>query len=393
VTSLPLEGLTVVALEQAVAAPFATRQLADLGARVIKVERDTGDFARGYDDTVNGMASYFVWLNRSKESIVLDLKSDGGIQVLRRLVENADILVQNLAPGAIERMGFGPDEALKLNPRLIHTSISGYGRSGSYGSKKAYDLLIQCESGLLSVTGTLESPTKVGVSIADICAGMYAYSGILTALIQRGKTGHGDVIEVSMLEALAEWVSQPYFYAEYSGKPPRRSGAEHASIAPYGPFPASDGTVFFGVQNEREFKVFCSDVLGSPELFVDPRFQGNAARVTNRRALHDSIDAVFTKLPSEEVLQRLDDAGIANARLRTMAELSAHPQLAERERWRNVESPVGLLRSLVPPVTSRESTIRMDPIPGIGEHTATILAELGMPEAKVGRHLPTGGDR
>lgn len=377
---LPLEGLVVVALEQAVAAPFATRQLADLGARVIKVERDTGDFARGYDDMVHGMASYFVWLNRSKESIVLDLKSEGGLQVLHRLISKADVLVQNLAPGAIERMGLGPDEALKLNPRLIHTSISGYGRGGSFGSKKAYDLLIQCESGLLSVTGTPESPAKVGVSIADICAGMYAFSGILTSLIQRDKSGNGDIIEISMLEALAEWLSQPYFYSEYGGEPPSRLGAEHASIAPYGPFPAADGTVFFGVQNEREFKVFCSDVLNRSELATDSRFQSNAARVANRLALHEVIDAVFTGLPSEEVLQRLDSAGIANARLRTMAELSAHPQLAERDRWRNVQSPVGLLRSLVPPVTSRESSFRMDPIPRVGEHTVAILAELGMPE-------------
>lgn len=381
--ALPLDGLTVVSLEQAVAAPFATRQLADLGARVIKVERDTGDFARGYDDKVGGMSSYFVWLNRSKESIVLDLKSEPGLEALRQLVIRADILVQNLAPGAIERMGMGPDEAFELNPRLIHASISGYGRGGSYTSKKAYDLLIQCESGLLSVTGMPESPAKVGISIADISAGMYTYSGILTSLIQRGKTGRGDVIEVSMLEALAEWVAQPYFYTEYGGQPPRRSGAEHASIAPYGPFPASDGTVFFGVQNEREFKVFCSDVLGNPALFEDTRFQGNAARVANRPILHEKINEVLAGLASEEVLKRLDTAGIANAQLRTMEELSAHPQLMERQRWCDVDSPAGTLRSLIPPVTSRESAVHMGRVPGIGDHTASILAEIGLPSRLV----------
>ncbi|NMR31618.1 CaiB/BaiF CoA transferase family protein [Crystallibacter degradans] len=376
--TLPLQGITVVSLEQAVAAPFATRQLADLGARVIKVERDTGDFARGYDDKVDGMASYFVWLNRSKESIVLDLKSESGLAVLRKLVEQADVLVQNLAPGAVERLGLGPDEALALNPRLIHASISGYGRGGPYATKKAYDLLVQCESGMLSVTGTPENPAKVGVSIADICAGMYTYSGILTSLLQRATTGRGDVLEVSMLEALAEWVAQPYFYAEYGGEQPRRSGAEHASIAPYGPFPAADGTVFFGIQNEREWKVFCSDVLHRPELFEDARFAGNSSRVRNRPELHETINAVLAALPADEVLARLDEAGIANAKLRTMQELSAHPQLAERNRWRDVDSPVGPLRSMLPPVTSREAAVRMDRIPEIGEHTEKILAELGI---------------
>lgn len=376
--ALPLAGILVVSLEQAVAAPFATRQLADLGARVIKIERDSGDFARGYDTKVNGMASYFVWLNRSKESIVLDLKSDHGLAVVRALVSTADVFVQNLAPGAVERLGLGPDDALALNPQLIHTSISGYGRGGPYEQKKAYDLLVQCEAGMLSVTGTPESPSKVGVSIADICAGTYAYSGILAALLQRTASGRGDVLEISMLEALGEWMLQPYFYAEYGGEPPRRSGAEHASIAPYGPFPATDGTVFLGIQNEREWAVFCADVLQRPQVAEDPRFAGNAVRVENRPELHGVINEVLSSLPAAEVLRRLDAAGIANSQLRDMHEFSRHPQLEERARWREVDSPAGPLRSLIPPVTSRESGFRMDPVPRVGEHTESILAELGM---------------
>ncbi|GAB15909.1 CaiB/BaiF family protein [Arthrobacter globiformis NBRC 12137] len=375
---LPLAGLTVVSLEQAVAAPFATRQLADLGARVIKVERDTGDFARGYDRKVNGMSSYFVWLNRGKESIVLDLKSDEGLRALKELVLRADVLVQNLAPGAVERLGLGPDDALALNPRLVHVSISGYGRGGSHEQKKAYDLLIQCEAGLLSVTGTPDSPAKVGVSIADICAGMYAYSGVLTSLLQRATTGRGDVLEVSMLEALGEWMSQPYFYAEYGGAPPVSSGAQHASIAPYGPFATADGTVFFGIQNEREWAIFCAEVLGQPGLAADPRFSTNTLRVENRAELHASIHEVLGSQTTDDAVARLDAANIANAQLRDMHGFSAHPQLEERNRWREVESPVGPLRSLIPPVTSREAGFRMGPVPELGEHTAKILAELGV---------------
>ncbi|WP_218063280.1 CaiB/BaiF CoA-transferase family protein [Arthrobacter sp. SDTb3-6] len=373
---LPLEGLTVVSLEQAVAAPFATRQLADLGARVIKIERDTGDFARGYDESVHGMASYFVWLNRGKESVVLDLKSVAGLAALKSLVAKADILVQNLAPGAIERLGLGPDEALALNPRLIHVSISGYGRGGSYESKKAYDLLVQCEAGLLSVTGTPEEPAKVGISIADICAGSYAYSGVLTSLYQRRGTGRGDVLEISMLEALAEWMGQPYFYAQYGGRQQPRTGAQHATIAPYGPFAAADGTVFFSIQNEREWAKFCEVTLGDPELAVDARFHTNTLRVANRGELHAAIDAVLGQLPVAEALARLDAAGIANAQMRNMAELADHPQLQERDRWRDVDSPVGPLRSLLPPVTSRESAVRMGRVPALGEHTGKVLAEL-----------------
>ncbi|WP_309076392.1 CaiB/BaiF CoA-transferase family protein [Paenarthrobacter sp.] len=376
---LPLEGITVVSLEQAVAAPFATRQLADLGARVIKVERDTGDFARGYDSKVNGMASYFVWLNRGKESIVLDLKSAHGLEALKQLVAKADVLVQNLAPGAVERLGFGPDDALALNPKLIHVSVSGYGKGGPYEQKKAYDLLVQCESGLMSVTGTEDSPAKVGVSIADICAGMYAYSGVLTSLLQRASTGKGDVLEISMLEALGEWVSQPYFFAEYGGAPPARSGAQHASIAPYGPFTTADGTVFFGIQNEREWEKFCREVLQQPELAGESRFLGNDARVHNRDDLHSEINNVLRSLPTGLAVERLDAASIANAELRDMQGFSAHPQLSARNRWRDVQSSAGNVRSLIPPVTSREAGFSMGPVPELGEHTEQVLAELGLP--------------
>lgn len=374
--NLPLAGLTVVSLEQAVAAPFAARQLADLGARVIKIERDTGDFARGYDEKVNGLASYFVWLNRGKESVVLDLKSDAGVAALKALVADADVLIQNLAPGAAERMGLGPDAALELNPRLIHVSISGYGGGGDYEKKKAYDLLVQCEAGLLSVTGTEEAPAKVGASIADIAAGMYAYTGVLTALINRGITGKGDVIEVSMLEALGEWMMQPYLYAEYGGTQQPRSGAQHATIAPYGPFHASDGTVFLAIQNEREWQKFCTEVLRDPGVGANAHYANNALRVQHREALHTDLDRVLSTLSAEEVLSRLDSAGVANARLRNMAEFSAHPQLEQRNRWMDVETTAGPVRSLIPPVTSRNVGFRMGAVPAVGEHTAQVLDQL-----------------
>lgn len=375
---LPLEGITVVSFEQAVAAPFATRQLADLGARVIKIERDTGDFARGYDSKVRGMASYFVWLNRSKESVVLDLKSPEGMQAARTLIERADIFVQNLAPGAVERMGLGPADALALNPRLIHVSISGYGASGPYRNKKAYDLLVQCEAGLLSVTGTRDQPSKVGISIADIAAGMYAYTGALTALIQRGVTGEGQRIEVSMLEALAEWMGHPYFYSEYGGSPPPRTGSAHATIAPYGPYDCADGTVFLAVQNEREWERFCRDVVSDAALTTDPRFAGNAARVDHRADLDAILTPALRVLSRTELIGKLDTAAIANAELRDMAGLSRHPQLEARGRWRDVDSPVGALRTLTPPVTADWET-RMDPVPAVGAHTARVLAELALP--------------
>ncbi len=374
---LPLQGLTVVSIEQAVAAPFASRQLADLGARVIKIERDAGDFARGYDATVKGLASYFVWLNRGKESVVLDLKNEDDMAVLRRIVSSADVLIQNLAPGALERLGLGGEEALTLNDKLIHVSISGYGSRGEdyYRTKKAYDLLIQCETGFLSVTGTDEIPVKAGISIADIAAGMYAYTGVLQALIARGITGKGDIIEISMLEALGEWMSQPYFFAEYSGAPPQRTGAEHASIAPYGPFQTSDGRVFFGIQNEREWAEFCSVVLENSSVATRSEFSSNNLRVTNRAALHAIIDATLGTLTTADAVSRLDNAGIANAQLRDMAGFSAHPQLAARGRWVESDSPAGPLRSLLPPVTSREMGVAMGPVPRLGEHTESVLRE------------------
>jgi crotonobetainyl-CoA:carnitine CoA-transferase CaiB-like acyl-CoA transferase len=375
---LPLEGITVVSLEQAVAAPFASRQLADLGARVIKIERDAGDFARAYDTKVKGEASYFVWLNRGKESIQLDLKTEQGMHALKTLVSHADVFIQNLAPGAIDRLGLSADEAMELNPRLVHVSISGYGRGGSYENKKAYDLLIQCETGLLSVTGTPETPVKVGISVADIAAGMYAYSGILASLIQRGVTGRGDVLEVSMLEALGEWMSQPYLYAEYGGTQQPRTGAQHATIAPYGPFATAEETVFFSIQNEREWVNFCSGVLGDSSVASDERFVTGSLRVQNRVVLHARIDEVFSTLTTEEALARLDAAGIANAQLRDMKHFSAHPQLAARNRWREVSTPGGDVRSLLPPVTARSFTPHMEAVPRLGEHTASVLKEFGL---------------
>jgi crotonobetainyl-CoA:carnitine CoA-transferase CaiB-like acyl-CoA transferase len=377
--SRPLDGITVVSLEQAVAAPFASRQLADLGARVIKIERDAGDFARLYDTTVHGEASYFVWINRGKESVVLDLKSDAGIAALRTLIANADVFIHNLAPGAIERLGLSATNALELNPRLIYVSISGYGRGGDYEQKKAYDLLVQCESGVLSVTGTPDAPAKVGISVADIAAGMYAYSGVLSALIQRGRTGVGDVLEISMLEALGEWMMQPYLYAEYSGSQAPRSGAQHASIAPYGPFNTADGTVFFGIQNEREWASFCGTVMANPSFATDPRFASGTQRVANRVDLHDHIDAVFGALTKAEVLSRLDQAAIANAELRDMRSFSAHPQLSARERWRDVALPGGSqARSLLPPVTAQSYEAAMGAVPALGEHTSSVLREFGI---------------
>jgi len=383
-TRLPLEGITVVSFEQAVAAPFATRQLADLGARVIKIERDTGDFARAYDTKVRGMASYFVWLNRSKESVVLDLKSADGMQAARALIARADVFVQNLAPGAVERMGLGATAALEINPRLVHVSISGYGETGPYRNKKAYDLLVQCEAGLVSITGTEDHPSKVGISIADIAAGMYAYSGVLSALIQRGVTGEGQRVEVSMLEALAEWMGHPYFYSEYGGAAPPRTGAAHATIAPYGPYECADGTVFLAVQNEREWQRFCREVLADETLAVDPRFAGNATRVDRRGELDDAIAPRLQKLTRLQLMERLDAASIANAELRDVSGLAHHPQLEARERWRDVDSPVGALRSLIPPVTA-DWGWRMDAVPALGADTERVLRELALPPVSGGR--------
>jgi itaconate CoA-transferase len=376
---LPLEGVTVVSLEQAVAAPFATRQLADLGARVIKVERpQVGDFARGYDRTVKGLASHFVWLNRSKESLTLDLKQDGAKEVLSRLIEGADVFVQNLAPGATGRLGFGAETLRERDPRLIVCDVSGYGSSGPYRDKKAYDLLVQCEAGLVSITGTPDTPSKVGISTADIACGMYAYSGILAALLRRGRTGEGATIEISLFEALAEWMGFPAYFTMYGGKEPPRTGASHAAIAPYGPFRCGDGEVIFlGIQNEREWERFCEVVLGRPEMANDELFTSNSERVENRDVLHQEIEAILEKLSSEEAIERLDGAKIANARMRTVRDFLDHPQLEARNRWREVESPVGPLRALVPPATLDGTEPVMSPIPEVGEHTGKILTELG----------------
>jgi len=382
---LPLEGITVVALEQAVAAPFATRQLADLGARVIKIERPgVGDFARGYDTTVNGMASHFVWLNRSKESLTLNLKEDGAKDILNRLLDRADVFVHNLAPGATERLGFGAERLREEHPRLIICGVSGYGSTGPYRDKKAYDLLVQCEAGLVSITGTEETASKVGISAADIAAGMYAYTGILTALFQRERNGEGAAFEVSLLEALGEWMGFPAYFTGYGGKQPPRTGASHAAIAPYGPFEAGDGkVVFLGLQNEREWVVFCEAVLQRSELAADPRFDSNSGRVENAEALDEAIEGAFGGLSSEEVISRLDGARIANARMRTVQEFLDHPQLKARDRWREVDSPTGPIRTLLPPVTMQGVESVMKPIPEVGEHTGPILEELGLDAERV----------
>ncbi|MCU1671462.1 MAG: hypothetical protein JWP40_4389 [Blastococcus sp.] len=376
---LPLEGITVVALEQAVAAPFATRQLADLGARVLKVERPgVGDFARGYDERVHGLSSHFVWLNRGKESVTLDIKNKDDRAVLDRMLASADVFLQNLLPGAVNRLGLDEETLRRRHPRLITCSISGYGAEGPYRAKKAYDLLIQCEGGFLSVTGTPESPVKAGISIADISAGMYAFTGVLTALYERERTGQGTSFEVAMLDALGEWMTQPYLYTRYGGTPLPRSGARHASIAPYGPYRTGDGaTVFMGVQNEREWAALCRDVLGEPDLATDPRFLRNSLRVRNDAELTMLLEAALAQLTAEQVTTRLDDVGIANARLRTMAEFADHPQLAARDRWRDVHSPTGPVRSLLPPVTVRGREAAMGAVPALGQHTDAVRAEFG----------------
>ena len=376
----PLDHVTVVSLEHAIAAPFCTRQLADLGARVIKVERpEVGDFARNYDQRARGESSHFVWVNRSKESLALDLKKPEHLQVLKQLIAKADVLVQNLAPGATARMGLDASSLRAAHPRLIVCDISGYGNEGPYRDKKAYDLLIQSESGYLSVTGTAETPSKSGNSIADIAAGMYAYTNILSALIQRDKTGEGAHIDISMLEALAEWMGFPMYYATDNAPPPPRTGASHATIYPYGPFLAGDGvSVMLGLQNEREWVSFCKTVLCMPELATDSHFNNNSLRNQNRTDLESIILSVFATLTASEVIQRLDDAAIANARMNHMADLWAHPQLQARKRWTQVDSPAGPLPALLPPGLQSGFEYTMGPIPSVGQHNAAILKELGM---------------
>ena len=378
----PLDGITVVALEQVIAGPFATRQLAELGARVIKIERpDGGDPARGYDRTVKGQSSHFAWVNRSKESLALDVKHPESKAILARLLEKADVFVQNLAPGAAERLGLGAAELRKRHPRLIWCGISGYGPAGPYARKKAYDLLVQCEAGLLSVTGTPDTPVKAGIPAADIAAGMYAFTSILAALVRRGRSGEGATIDVTMLEALGEWMGFPALFTAYGGEAPPRSGPYHATIVPYGPFKAGDGqSVFLSVQNEREFAAFCDRVLKKPALKSDQRFASGPARFRNRDAFHAEVDAVFSQLGGAEIIERLEAAEIANARLNDMEEFWRHPQLQARGRWAKVASPGGELDMLKPPFNLSEFEPRLDAIPALGQHTRAILAELGFGE-------------
>lgn len=381
----PLDNITVIALEHAIAAPFCTRQLADMGARVIKIERPgSGDFARGYDERVKGLASHFVWTNRSKESLTLDLKHPAAQEVLAKLLERADVLVQNVAPGAAARLGLSYEALHPKHPGLVVCDISGYGDDGPYRDRKAYDLLIQSEAGFLSVTGTPDQPAKAGCSIADIAAGMYAYSSILTALLQRARTGQGIRIDVSMLESMAEWMSYPLYYAFDGAPPPPRAGASHATIYPYGPFESGDGrAVMLGLQNEREWVQFCEKVLRQPGLAKDERFSSNSRRHAARDALQAVIVRAFASLTADEVSRRLDDAQIANARMNTLADLWAHPQLTARNRWRQVGTPAGPIPAMLPPGRTDAFEPRMDDVPALGQHTDTILRELGWNDAHI----------
>jgi itaconate CoA-transferase len=375
----PLDGVTVVALEQVIAGPFCTRQLAELGARVIKIERpEGGDQSRGMDHTVQGLSSHFVWTNRSKESLALDVKHPRAREILGKLLARADVFVQNLAPGAVERLGLGAAELRARHPQLIWCGISGYGTSGPYAEKRAYDLLVQCEAGLLSVTGTPEAPAKAGIPVADIAAGMYAMSSILAALLRREREGVGATLDITMFEALGEWMGFPAYFTNYGGSPPPRSGAYHATIVPYGPFRAGDGkTVFLSIQNEREFARFCAKVLGKAGLPQDPRFSSSPARVANREAMHAEIERAFSSLTAEEVVARLEAAGIANARLNTLQEYWNHPQLAARDRWREVGTSAGAVRAAKPPFNLSEFEPRMDDVPALGAHSRALLEELG----------------
>lgn len=384
---LPLSGITVVSLEQAVAAPLATRHLADWGARIIKVERPgSGDFARAYDTTVKGQASHFVWLNRSKESLSLDLKHPLALQALKALIGRADIFVQNLAPGAAERLGLGSAALRQENPRLITCSISGYGSSGPYRDKKAYDLLVQAETGVISVTGTEETPSKVGISVADIACGMYAYSGILTALFARERTGEGAALEVSLFDALAEWMGYPAYYGGYGGTQPARTGASHAAIAPYGPFAAGDGRqVYLAIQNDREWVNFCSTVLVQPELTGDPRFVSNAARVRHRDEMRAVIERAFATRTAEQVVELLDGADIANGQMRTVAQFLEHPQLQARNRFRDIPTPGGDIWALLPPVTIEGVEPHLSGIPAVGQHTDALLTEAGLTAGQIAK--------
>ena len=381
----PLRGITVVSIEQAVAAPFATRQLADLGARVVKIERPgSGDFARGYDRSVFGQSSYFVWLNRSKESLALDLKLPAARAILDRLLDRADVFVQNLAPGAAERLGLGTETLNSRRPEMVVCNVSGYGADGPWRERKAYDLLVQCETGLVSLTGNGDVVAKVGISIADIAAGMYAFSGILASLYERSISGHAPAVDVSLFDALGEWVSQPANYTAYSGRQPDRVGVEHATIAPYGPYETADGqTLVVGIQNEREWTRFCEIVLEQPELATDPRFAQNTDRVTNRAELNAVIGACIVRIERAVAVELLDRIGVANARLNSVADFIAHPSFEGRDRWREVATPAGAIRALLPPTNLSGFEARMDPVPAVGEHTESILAELGLESSQI----------
>jgi itaconate CoA-transferase len=388
---LPLAGVTVVAIEQAVAGPFATRQLADLGARVIKIERpDGGDFARGYDTTVKGLASWFVWLNRTKESLTLDLKHADARQVLDRLLERADVFVQNLAPGAAERLGLGTSDLRRRYRRLVVCNISGYGTSGPLAGKKAYDLIVQSEVGLLSITGTAATPCKVGVSVADISAGMHAYSGILAALLARKDSGEGTAVDVALLDTLGEWMGYAVYYTAYGGTQPPRSGASHATIAPYGPYRTCDGAVVVAVQHNREWTRFCTRVLEQPQLTDDPRFETNSLRVQHRDALASVIEAVFGRLSAADVIGRLEAADIVNARVNTVDDFLEHPQLSARDCWREVESPAGPVRVLVPPIRMEHMEHALGPIPALGQHSEAVLEELEFDRETIAEWKRTG---
>ena len=390
-TSLPLHGITVVSIEQAVAAPFATRQLADLGARVIKIERPgAGDFARSYDTSVRGMASHFVWLNRTKESVTLDLKRPEAALILERLLERADVFVQNLAPGATDRLGLGSEALRARYPRLVVCNVSGFGSTGPYADKKAYDLIVQSEVGILSVTGTESTPCKVGVSIADISAGMYAYSGILTALLARKDTGDGTVVDVSLFDSLGEWMGYPVYYTAYGGSQPERTGASHATIAPYGPFRTRDGAIVVAVHNDQEWIRFSADVLGQPNLGTDPRFLTTPLRFEHRQAMTAQIETVFGELTSAEALERLERAGIANARVNTVEDYLRHPQLEAGNSWRDVQSPVGPIKALRPPARLKGVEPAMGPIPEIGQHSEAVLEELGFEPPLIAQWKQTG---
>ncbi|WP_225829850.1 CaiB/BaiF CoA-transferase family protein [Streptomyces sp. NK08204] len=378
-TGLPLAGVTVVAVEQAVAAPLATRHLADLGARVIKVERpDGGDFARDYDTSVGGLASHFVWLNRGKESVTLDLKSPGGRQVLAELVATADVFLQNLAPGAAARLGFGAAELRARHPRLVTVDMSGYGSTGPYRDKRAYDMLIQCEAALVSATGAADSPAKAGIPASDIAAGMYALSATLAALVGRATGGQGAALEISMLEATSEWMGYHIHHAQGTGRAPGRMGLSHPSVAPYGAFPTADGAdVVIGVQNDREWARFAEEFLGRPDLATDPAWATNVARVRHREEVDALVAQHTSATAADRLVACLDAIGIASGRVNEVGDLLEHPQLAARRRWRPVETPVGTVRGLLPPFTVAGVELPMGPVPALGEHTVAVLRELG----------------